>query len=59
MIKGRLNLLFQTAFCIKVKRGREVTILFKFVREMCIVISLQDCVRKTRSFCIKTKNPLH
>ena len=33
-------------------------ILFKFMREMEIVIGLQDCVRKTRS-CIKTKNPLH
>ena len=30
-------------------------ILFKFMREVFIVISLQDCVRKTRSFCIKTK----
>ena len=59
MIKGRLNLLFQTAFCIKVKRGREVTILFKFICEMEMVVGLQDCVRKTRSFCIKTKNPLH
>lgn len=34
-------------------------ILFKFMREVFIVINLQDCVRKTRSFCIKTKNPLH
>lgn len=30
-------------------------ILFKFMREMCIVIGLQDCVRKTRRSCIKTK----
>jgi len=34
-------------------------ILFKFMREMGIVIGLQDCVRKTRRSCIKTKNPLH
>lgn len=59
MIKGRLNLLFQTAFCIKVKRGREVTILFKFMHEMGFMVGLQDCVRKTRRSCIKTKNPLH
>ena len=32
-------------------------ILFKFMREVFIVISLQDCVRKTRSFCIKNKKP--
>lgn len=32
-------------------------ILFKFMREMGIVIGLQDCVRMTRSFCIKTKKP--
>nr|DAY03897.1 MAG TPA: hypothetical protein [Inoviridae sp.] len=29
------------------------------MREMGIVIGLQDCVRKTRRSCIKTKNPLH
>ena len=59
MIKGRLNLLFQTAFCIKVKRSKGIMILFKFMREKCIVIGLQDCVRKMRRSCIKTKNPLH
>ena len=30
-------------------------ILFQFMREMRIVIGLQDCVRKTRRSCIKTK----
>jgi len=59
VIKAVLIFLFQRAFCIKVKRGREVTILFKFICEMVMVVGLQDCARKTRSFCIKTKNPLH
>ena len=36
-----------------------VMILFQFMHEMGIVVGLQDCVRKTRSFFIKTKNPLH
>lgn len=30
-------------------------ILFKFICEMEIVVDLQDCVRKTRRSCIKTK----
>ena len=34
-------------------------ILFQFIREVSIVDGLQDCVRKTRRYCIKTKNPLH
>jgi hypothetical protein len=37
------------------KEAGGVMILFKFMREMGIVIGLQDCVRKTRSSCIKTK----
>ncbi len=33
-------------------------ILFKFMREVSIVISLQDCVRKTRKeFLYKNKKP--
>ncbi len=34
-------------------------ILFKFMREMCIVIGLQDCVRKDEEILYKNKNPLH
>lgn len=30
-------------------------ILFKFICEMEMVVGLQDCVRKARRYCIKTK----
>ena len=58
MIKVRLNLLFQTAaFCIKVKRGREVTILFEFICEMEMVVGLQDWCKKDKEFLYKNKKP--
>ena len=57
MIKGRLNLLFQTAFCIKVKRGREVTILFSLYVKWRVVVGLQDWCKKDKEFLYKNKKP--